>query len=39
METDQIYRYFDEGLVYVSNQQYPLTAEEVFYIIATRQAQ
>ena len=39
METDQICNYLDEGLVDVSNQQYPLTAEEVFYIIASRQAQ
>ena len=39
METDQIYHFFDQGLVDVSNQQYPLTAEEVFYTIATRQDQ
>ena len=38
METDQTFHYFDEVLVDVSHQKYPLTAEEVFYIIATRQA-
>ena len=33
-----MHNYLEEGLVDVSNQQYPITAEELFYKIATRQA-
>ena len=34
--TGQEYNYLEEGLVDVSNQQYPITADELFYIIATK---
>ena len=34
--TEQMYNYLEEGLVDVSNQQYPITAEELFYIIAAK---
>ena len=34
--TEQMYNYLEEGLMDVSNQQYPITAEELFYIIATK---
>ena len=37
METGQTFHYFDESFVDVSNQQYPLTADYIFYIIATKQ--
>ena len=35
-ETQQIHHYFEEDFVDVSNQPYPITAEELFYIIATK---
>ena len=32
-----MHNYLEEGLVDVSNQQYPITAEELFYLIASKQ--
>ena len=35
--TQRIHHYFEEDFVDVSNQLYPFTAEELFYLIATKQ--
>ena len=34
--TEQMHNYLEVGLVDVSNQQYPITTEELFYIIAAK---
>ena len=36
IEAQQIHYYFEEDFVDVSNQPYPITAEELFYIIAMK---